>query len=188
MQRRYPDSHKAKRLFMERGPDWLSGGRMREAGEGRLDPTILVFLVGTAAGILPMYWLIDRVATTLKRRTKTSRQSLRSVAHSQEFMELLRREAAARAANAVAQAARELRSGAGNGSHARLRTSLKHELIQVRQLVREIWSIEPTAETLAAIDLLTDDRVHASELLEHAAQKAIAGLRALTASCDPATA
>jgi hypothetical protein len=112
-----------------------------------VDTSLIVFVIGTAAGFVPMYWLASRLMG--RRRTPAKVGAKLSLgggdpAGRGEFMQLLRREAASRAVAVLRDALIEARLAAHEtfGDRLALSARTRQSLDETRRLVDSLFPNE----------------------------------------------
>lgn len=115
--------------------------------EDAVDTALIVFIIGTVASFLPMYWLALRLLGRQRRQAAAKRVPARigSVpAGRREFFDLLRHEAALRAIAVLREAIVEARLAAAgpDGDHHALSARTRQSLHDAGRLVDSLFTRE----------------------------------------------
>lgn len=107
-----------------------------------LDSHIIIFVAGTAASFLPLYWILSKFARRHPRHAVRRSRSLPVQNGRSEFLDLLRREVIARVAVTLDAAIQDLQmtpAGASTGS-AGLSDETRRRLADMSQLVGSLFA------------------------------------------------
>lgn len=166
-------------------PEW-------KIAEGRVDTALIVFVIGTAASYLPLYWGLNRLKLVRIRRREARRQSTSTAYANREFLDLLRREAAARASTILRKALLEAQAPArtANGRDAALREETRQSLEEAKDLVGSLFAGHIHKAYAAAVAEVNGARHSTNQKIPATIAAALDGLegasRPATASAVPA--
>ncbi len=124
-----------------------------------MDTALIVFIIGTIASFLPIYWLALRLLGRQRKRVLARRaQPVVSGAPAgrREFLDLLRQEAAQRAVAVLSDALSEAQRGAGrsHGERHVLSAATRQSLQEVSRLVDSLFSRELRKSFRDGVDTL----------------------------------
>jgi len=122
-----------------------------------VDTALIVFTAGTAASFLPLYWLAIRLSARWGRPAAATKARRSEPLGRREFLDLLRREAASRAATVLHEALVEARLTADHGrAGGALSGETRRSLAETGRLVDSLFARDlgetyrQSAEALAA--------------------------------------
>jgi len=169
-----------------------SGAPELKIAEGWVDTALIVFVFGTAASYLPIYWGLNRLKLVRVRQREARRQSTSTSHANREFLDLLRREAAARASAMLRKALLEAQVPArtANGRHAALREETRQSLEEAKDLVGSLFAGNIHKAYAAAVAEVNGARYSTNQIVSATVAAALEGLegasRPATASAPPA--
>lgn len=105
----------------------------------------MIFVGGTVASFLPLYWLIAKLTRKRPQVTDKSRPVPQPKNSNGEFLHLLRREALARVAVSLDAAVKELRKPGSTPGGLGLSEETRQRLADISQLVDSLFPSEPSA-------------------------------------------
>lgn len=125
-----------------------------------MDTALIVFIVGTIASFLPMYWMALRLLGRKRARATKAQVSTRAVgvpAERREFLELLRQEAAQRAVSVLREAIEEARYAAHrpHGEYHAIDMRTRQSLSDTARLVDSLFQRELRIAFRDAIEAMT---------------------------------
>ena len=125
-----------------------------------MDTALIVFIVGTIASFLPMYWMALRLLGRKRARAKKAQVSTRAVgvpAERREFLDLLRQEAAQRAVSVLREAIEEARYAAHrpHGEYHAIDMRTRQNLLDAARLVASLFQRELRTAFSEAIEAMT---------------------------------
>lgn len=153
-----------------------------------MDTALIVFIIGTVASFLPMYWVALRLLGRKRARAKRMIAPVKSSgvpAGRREFLDLLRQEAAQRAIAALHDALDEARYAADR-AHAddqAIGARSRQGLHDAGRLVDSLFPRELCLSFRTAIEAMTTATAGSAR---HAADTAIEAIAAFENAIDPA--
>ena len=158
-----------------------------------MDTALIVFIIGTVASFLPIYWLALRLLGRQRKRVRPRRmQPIASGAPAgrREFLDLLRQEAAQRAVAVLTDALGEAQYAAGRSRSERqvLTGATRQSLQEIGRLVDSLFSRELRKSFRDGVDALMSATSSSVEAALPVAAGAVAAFERALAADKPSAA